>query len=155
MTKALTKLKSKPADEPSHSGRPKAPLDPEHVKALAGAGCTVEEMAEFLGVNKKTLERRFSAVIDSGRLRRNVSLRRKQMELAMRGDKTMLIWLGKQLLGQSDRSQITGKDDGPVQHEHSLAHLTDEQLEAEIAKLSAAETVGVKAASDAGASETA
>jgi AraC-like DNA-binding protein len=153
MTKALAK--PKPKNEPGKAGRPKAPLDTEHIKALAGAGCTVEEMAEFLGVNKKTLERRFSAVIDSGRLRRNVSLRRKQMELAMRGDKTMLIWLGKQLLGQSDRSQITGKDDGPVRHEHSLAHLTDEQLEAEIAKLSAAETVGVKAASDAGASETA
>ena len=30
-----------------------------------------------------------------------MSIRRKQYELAMAGDKTMLIWLGKQLLGQS------------------------------------------------------
>jgi len=118
-----------------HSGRPKAKIDPEHVRALAGAGCTVEEMAEFLGVNKKTLERRFLKVIDKGRLLRNVSLRRKQMELAMKGDKTMLIWLGKNLLGQSDKTQLTGKDDGPLQHEHNVGHLTDEQLDAEIDKI--------------------
>ena len=28
----------------------------------------------------------------------------------------MLIWLGKQLLGQSDKTQLTGKDDGPIKH---------------------------------------
>lgn len=31
------------------------------------------------------------------------SLRRKQFELAQAGDRTMLIWLGKQRLGQSEK----------------------------------------------------
>ena len=31
-----------------------------------------------------------------------MSLRRKQYELALEGDRTMLIWLGKQHLGQSE-----------------------------------------------------
>lgn len=91
-------------------------------------------MAAFLKVNKKTLERRFAKVIDTGRLVRNVSLRRKQVELALRGDRTMLIWLGKQLLGQSDKTQLTGKDDGPIKRE-MVEQMTDEQLDAEIRKI--------------------
>jgi len=35
-----------------------------------------------------------------------LSLRHKQFNLAKGGDKTMLIWLGKQLLGQVDRREI-------------------------------------------------
>ena len=27
----------------------------------------------------------------------------------------MLIWLGKQYLGQADKPQVTGKDGGPIQ----------------------------------------
>jgi hypothetical protein len=61
-------------DHTSHNGktRPReaeAKIDPEHVKALAGAGCTVEEIADFLSVNKKTLERRFLGVMEKGRRR--------------------------------------------------------------------------------------
>jgi hypothetical protein len=33
-------------------------------------------------------------------------LRRKQLEKAMGGDSTMLIWLGKNMLGQSDKSEV-------------------------------------------------
>jgi len=129
-------MKGKKLDKPKQNGpgRPKAEIDPEMVIALARVGCTVEEMAETLGVNKKTLERRFDKIIESGRLKRNVSLRRKQMELAMRGDRTMLIWLGKNLLGQTDKTQLTGKDDGPIKHEVTES-MTDEQLESEIKKL--------------------
>ena len=59
MTKQLTNGKQGP-------GKPKAKIDPEHVKALASAGCTVEEIADFLGVNKKTLERRFLKIMEKG-----------------------------------------------------------------------------------------
>lgn len=37
-------------------------------------------------------------------------LRAKQMELALKGDKTLLVWLGKQYLDQSDKSQSTIKE---------------------------------------------
>ena len=46
-----------------------------------------------------------------------VSLRRQQIELAKTGNPTMLIWLGKQLLEQRDKSdatnQVTVKEAGP------------------------------------------
>ena len=53
------------------------------------------------------------------------SLRAKQFELAMRGNPTMLVWLGKQELGQTDRQQVSGH----FEHEHvDLSRLSDEQL---------------------------
>ena len=53
------------------------------------------------------------------------SLRAKQFELAMRGNPTMLVWLGKQELGQSDRQQLSGH----FEPEHvDLSRLSDEQL---------------------------
>lgn len=50
--------------------------------------------------------------MNKGLARMKISLRRKQIQLADDGDRTMLIWLGKQHLGQRDKfdSQITGKD---------------------------------------------
>jgi hypothetical protein len=66
MTKAIAKPKSDRGA--GKAGRPKASIEPDHVEALAKAGCTVEEMAAFLKVNKKTLERRFTKTIDLRRL---------------------------------------------------------------------------------------
>jgi len=37
-----------------------------------------------------------------GRAQTKQALRKKQIDLALSGDKTMLIWLGKNILGQSD-----------------------------------------------------
>lgn len=39
-------------------------------------------------------------------------LRAAQYKAAMGGNTTMLIWLGKQRLGQSDKNELTGKDGG-------------------------------------------
>lgn len=38
-----------------------------------------------------------------------MSLRRQQIALAEKGNATMLIWLGKQLLGQSDKVDTKSK----------------------------------------------
>jgi len=85
--------------------RPKKQIDEETVERMASVGCTVEEIALVLGCNKRTLERRFVAVLEKGRARLKTGLRHKQVQLAMAGDKTMLVWLGKQLLGQKDRTE--------------------------------------------------
>ena len=45
------------------------------------------------------------------------SLRSAQFKAALAGNATMLIWMGKQLLGQRDKldHEVTGKDGGPIQ----------------------------------------
>lgn len=97
-------------------GRPLKKIDPEHVEALAGLGATVDEIAIALGTTDVTLRKRFLPIIEKGRAKFKVSLRRKQAQLAMSGNVTMCIWLGKQLLGQTDKveSQISGTLAQPV-----------------------------------------
>lgn len=83
--------------------RPKKNISEDQVKALAEINCSYAEMAAVLDCDEKTLTNRFSQVIKKGRESGRSSLKRKQWELAMGGNVTMCIWLGKQLLGQTDK----------------------------------------------------
>ena len=70
--------------------------------------CTQEEIAGFLDLSVDTLQRdkKFCGIYETKKKTGKMSLRRKQYELAMSGDKTLLIWLGKQYLEQSDKQGI-------------------------------------------------
>jgi hypothetical protein len=85
----------------------KADVDPEQVQKLAAIGCTHQEISDIVGCSHDTLTRRFRKEIEFGRANAKASLRRKQWETALSGNVTMLIWLGKQVLGQSDKQEIT------------------------------------------------
>lgn len=108
--------RKKPAKPKAKTGRPPLDISPEQVEELSAMDCSYAEMAAAVGCDPSTLTRRFAQAIQNGRLRGNVSLRRSQFNLATGGDRTMLIWLGKQRLGQSDKSahEVTGKDGGPI-----------------------------------------
>jgi len=75
--------------------------------------CEGTEIAEALGIDKETLYRAvnrekkvdFALYKSQKRANRKSILREKQMELAEKGDRGMLIWLGKQYLNQSDKQQ--------------------------------------------------
>ena len=94
-------------------GRPQVPLDPRQVEELARIGCTEADMAAVLGVSVDTIQRRkrasceFCGVIEKGQASLRNSVRRLQVKKALEGNVTMLIWLGKQLLGQSDRHEMS------------------------------------------------
>lgn len=83
--------------------RPRIQIDEKQVEALAKIGCCGEEIAAVIGCSRDTIERRFAAVVKRGHDSRNASLRRAQYEVAVKQkNATMLIWLGKQFLGQRD-----------------------------------------------------
>jgi hypothetical protein len=89
-------------------GRPPKSLDLEELKRIARTGATHVEMAARLGMSEDTLQRRLQdpevrALVDEAQAEVKISLRAKQVQLALAGDRTMLIWLGKQWLGQKDR----------------------------------------------------
>ncbi len=109
--------------------RPKKQIDPKQVESLALINCTTAEMAAVIGCSSDTLERRFAAIIKEGREKGRMSLKRKQFQAAMSGNTTMLIWLGKQLLGQTDKVENTHGLKDPYQH------MTEEQLFREQEKL--------------------
>lgn len=85
-------------------GRPKKEIDPKQVEQLAMINCSYKEIAAVVGCDESTLTRRFAQVIQIGREHGKSSLKKKQFEVAMKGNVTMLIWLGKIMLGQRDNS---------------------------------------------------
>lgn len=83
-------------------GRPKIELDEDLLLKLATIHCTMKEMVDIMGCSEDTLKNNFSGIIDKGKAQGKMRLRRKQMEVALEGNPTMLIFLGKAMLGQSD-----------------------------------------------------
>lgn len=100
-------------------------FDKELVGKLASVGCTDHEIGMLCGVSEATVKRRARRELDLGRANLKKGLRRKQVEVAMRGNVGMLIWLGKQYLGQRERQDITH-----TTGETKIEELSDEQLAA-------------------------
>ena len=84
-------------------GRKKTVIPEEQVAELSKLHCTNQEMADFFDVPLQTFVDNFRDIITKGRLQTNQRLRQAQLKLALNGDRSMLIWLGKNILGQSDQ----------------------------------------------------
>jgi len=83
-------------------GRDKKVIPAQDVEKLAGIGCKDSEICAWFGVDENTLTYNFRDELTRGRESMKQSLRRAQLRLALSGNAVMLIWLGKNLLGQSD-----------------------------------------------------
>ena len=98
-------------EKKSKGGRPRKQVDTDLLYKLANIHCTIKEMVDIIGVSEDTLKRRYAGIINKGKAEGKMRLRRKQIEVAMQGNAVMLIWLGKQMLSQSD-SPIQDDDKG-------------------------------------------
>ena len=87
-------------------GRPKLNIDAHRVLELAQQGCTIVEIAATFGCCEDTIHKRFSVQVERGRKMCDAALRSKQVQKAISGDTQMLIWLGKQRLGQRDKHEV-------------------------------------------------
>ena len=76
--------------------------DPQ-LEEFAAIGLSDHEISNLLGISESRWKARYPSVIKRGRARLRKSLRRAQIRSALSGNSTMLVWLGKQYLGQSDR----------------------------------------------------
>ena len=91
--------------------RPKTEIDWARVDELLVAQCDGAGIASILGIHPDTLYKRceddfkmtFTAYSQQKRGEGKELLRAKQYELALNGDKTMLVWLGKQYLNQREK----------------------------------------------------
>lgn len=83
-------------------GRNKTVIPEEQVLELARLHCTNKEIADFFSVPMTTLTDNFRDILTKGRLETKQRLRSAQLKLALNGDRTLLIWLGKNILGQSE-----------------------------------------------------
>lgn len=108
---------------PGKAGRPRK-LHPDDatiktLKALAKIHCTTKEYAAALGVTEPTFLKfrddypEIIASLDEGNGLGKISLRRTQFALASK-NAAMAIFLGKNLLGQTDKLDVGGEINVPV-----------------------------------------
>jgi len=113
-------MSKRPSGNPN--GRPPKEIDKEQFEKLCSMQCTEIEILDFLDVGKDklirwckenygdTFENTFKRKSSKGK----ISLRRKQFETALGGNTTMLIWLGKQYLEQTDKSETDNTNNDNV-----------------------------------------
>jgi hypothetical protein len=90
-------------------------INATHAEAAAVLGVCRETLEKFLGTHKNAYE-----AYENGKAEGRVSLRRKQYEAALGGNTTMLVWLGKQLLGQKDKHELGGDPNWMIKHHHDF-----------------------------------
>ena len=95
-------------------GRPRLRIKRGDIHKLATYGMSNEGIADVLGCSADTLTRNYADPLKKGRGEMRKSLRAAQMRLALAwpaqaGTSTMLIWLGKQVLGQKDQVDFGGE----------------------------------------------
>ncbi len=99
--------------------KPYAVIDWDKVEKLCAIQCTGEEIAGILNIDYDTLNAGckrenklgFSDYFKQKSKNGIASLRRRQYAVAMEGNPTMLVWLGKNWLNQTDKSELDIQSD--------------------------------------------
>ena len=94
-------------------GKTQRVVPPDEVYKLAAMGCPDREIAEWFDIGESTLRYNFSSYLTKARAHLKQRLRQAQLRTAFDGNATMLVWLGKNVLGQSD-NPINGEDLKPL-----------------------------------------
>ena len=102
--------------------RPKIEIDKNLFEKLCQIQCTKEEICSIFECDEKTITRfcedtynmGFSDIYKKKSEIGKSSLRRLQWKAANNGNTTMLIWLGKQYLGQTDKQELSGSASSPI-----------------------------------------
>ena len=85
----------------------------EEVQKLSKFGMTNVEIADFFGCDESLIRKSYSEYLTKGRAEMKLRLRQLQWKSAEKGNAVMLIWLGNQILGQSDIP--VGEDSQPLE----------------------------------------
>ena len=116
-------------------GRPKIELNLGELERLSRLNCTMPEISAYFDIPLRTLEDKFTnepevrKAIEKGRATGMLSLRRKQIQIMEdTNNSTMAIWLGKQMLGQTDRQEIRQDINIEERKVLDISKLTDDDL---------------------------
>ena len=181
----MTKAKKKPTPTPKPPGTPflrqgvlivpkkryGAPpitIDWAVVAELYKIQCTTKEVTDIIGVSYETLNNKcqvefkipFAEWRESKSADGKSSLRRAQFSTAVQGNPILLIWLGKQMLGQSDSAASAVSDPTEVARKireavQGIEAKTDGSAAAESAAAESAAAATAAAAKSAAAKTTA
>ena len=101
--------------------RPQTKIDLGELEKLCSLQCTDEEIAAFLDVSTRTIERRrkverFREIMDNAKAKGRISVRRSLFRLAANGNVAAAIFLSKNVLGYRDvmSDELSGPDGGAI-----------------------------------------
>ena len=77
-------------------------IERQQVVSLAALMLSFDEIGNVVGCSGNHVRTKYARAVEEGRAEGKKSLRRAQFEKALAGDTRMLIFLGKNYLGQSD-----------------------------------------------------
>jgi hypothetical protein len=84
--------------------RQRIEIDPRLVEGFTKLGSPASEIADYFGVSESTIRRRFPKLLARSRAVRRMKLREFQWNQAKDGSVPMLIFLGKEELGQGQEA---------------------------------------------------
>lgn len=101
------------------TGRPKMVLNKHGIETISGLAaimCTEKEIREILKTDNRTLnaahnKKAYTRALETGYSAGRIKIRRKQFQLLEEGNAAIVIWLAKNFLGQTDKQEVTTKDD--------------------------------------------
>ena len=96
-----------------HRITPNQEIDWDKLDAILRFNASMKDCVEIIGCSCNTIERRikskFNLTFDEYRdlkmSKTRMRLAQKQFDVAMAGDRALLIWLGKQCLGQTEKQE--------------------------------------------------
>ena len=124
-----------------------AKIDLVELEKLCQMQATDEEIAAFFSVSGRTITRRkkskkFARIMERGRAKGRLSVRRAQLKMLDAGNPAMGIWLGKQLLGQTEYGNqpfaihtlavVMSPKDSSLEHEPELPPLPAHTLASDV-----------------------
>ncbi len=115
--------------------RPSTPEDFDELEKLMAFYPSREELANWFECSTQSLDRKikshfkcnFEQLRDKRFTKTRIAIKRKQIEVALKGNPTMLIWCGKIMLGQSDTSDADAGDQMSNVREIKLAYSVDKK----------------------------
>ena len=109
----MTKEKKPVNPRTRMGGNKEIPIDWKEVERLAICGCSGRQVAEAMGINYDTLYKRckkdqkmmWGEYSSRKKAKGDALLYSRQFQMALEKDRGMLIWLGKNRLGQRDNPE--------------------------------------------------
>ena len=106
----------------ARTGRPRKEIDQVQFEKLCAICCTQKEIADFFECSidtvnrwcKRTYKLTFADTYEKKSVNGKISLRRWQLKAAEAGNAALLIFLGKNMLGQTDKVETENKNDNSI-----------------------------------------
>ena len=102
---------------PAGGGKPRVEIDHEDLRRLSLLGLSQRDIAALLRISRRTLEQRIAedpdllAQMELGRAEMRRNIRAAQLQYALVGNATLLIWLGKTECGQRETLRFGAETD--------------------------------------------